>query len=115
MRIRITARHQKLSPQLKEYIEDKIQRMDRYYDRIVDCDVIIDMERNKETVEMNAKVYGQLLNVKTKDADATKAVDLCLDKLEGQLKKFKDKIKRRPHERMSVALVKAQETLAEGD
>ena len=115
MRIRITARHQKLSPQIKEYVEDKIQRMERFYDRIVDCDVIMDTEKNKETVEMNARVYGQLLNVKSKDADPTKAVDICLDKLEVQLKKFKSKMKNRPHERMSVALAKAQEIFAEGD
>ena len=109
MRIRMTSRHQKLVPKLKEYVEEKLDRLDRYYDRIIDCEVIMDKEKMYETVEVNIKVYGSRLNVKAKDADITKAVDNCMDKLEAQLKKFKSKLKKRTHVRMSTVLTESAE------
>jgi putative sigma-54 modulation protein len=109
MRIRMTSRHQKLVPKLREYVEEKLDRLDRYYDRIIDCEVIMDKEKMYETVEVNIKVYGSLLNVKAKDSDVTKAVDNCMDKLETQLKKFKSKLKKRPHVRMSTVLTEGAE------
>lgn len=109
MKIRITSRHQKLAPKLKGYVEEKLERLERYYDRIIDCDVILDKEKTAEKVEVNIKVYSTVINVKSKDADVTKAIDLCMDKLETQLKKFKDKMKKRPHVRMSEVLAEAEE------
>ncbi len=109
MRIRITSRHQKLAPALKEYVEEKLDRLERYYDRIIDCEVIMDKEKMYETIEVNIKVYSSLLNVKAKDADATRAIDDCMNKLETQLKKFKGKMKKRPHIRMSAVLAEREE------
>lgn len=93
MKIRITARHQKMSPKVKAYIEEKLEKLDRYHDHIIDCEVIVDKEKLKEVVEVNVKVFGKTINVKAKDADVTKATDLAMDKLEAQIKKFNDKIK----------------------
>ena len=109
MKIRITSRHQKLAPKLKGYVEEKLDRLERYYDRIIDCDVILDKEKTAEKVEVNIKVYSTVINVKAKDPDVTKAVDLCMDKLEVQLKKFKEKMKKRPHIRMSEILAETEE------
>lgn len=108
MKMRITSRHDKLSPNVKEYLEEKLARLDRYYDRIIDCEVITDTEKNRNVIELNVKVYSKVLNVKTKDEDVTKAIDLCVDKLETQLKKFKEKMKNRSHNRVSDALTEAE-------
>jgi putative sigma-54 modulation protein len=107
MNIRITSRHQKLSPKLREYVEEKIERMSRYFDRIIDCEVILSKEKLYEQVEINVKVYGTMLHVRTRDADPTKAIDQSLDKLETQLKKFKAKMKERPRIRMRDVLPEA--------
>jgi putative sigma-54 modulation protein len=100
MKVRITSRHQKLSPKLKEYVEEKIDRMSRYFDRIIDCEVILTREKLHQIVEVNVKVFRTVLHVRAQDADATKAIDECMDKLEVQVKKFKDKLKERPHVKM---------------
>lgn len=104
MKVRITSRHQKLSPRLREYVDEKIDRMSRYFDRIIDCEVILTREKLHELVEVNVKVYGTVLHVKAKDADPTKAIDLCMDKLEVQLKKFKDRLKEKPRVKMRDAM-----------
>lgn len=104
MRTRITSRHDKLSPDVKNYIEEKIGKLERFYDRIIDFEVIVNSEKLLHVFEMNVKVYSTTLHVKAKDTDITKAIDECVDKLEIQLKKFKDKIKSRPHQKISSAL-----------
>jgi putative sigma-54 modulation protein len=104
MKIRITSRHQKLSPSLKNYIEEKLERLEKYYDRIIDCEVTMESEKTRESVDVKLKVYGTTLHVKVKDVDVTKAIDKTMDKLEVQLKKFKAKIKRRPRVRVTETL-----------
>ncbi len=107
MKMRITSRHDKLSPKIKDYIEEKITKLDRFYDRIIDCEVIVDSEKLKQVIEMNVKVYSTVLHVTTKDADITKAIDLCVDKLEIQLKKFKEKMKQKTHKKVSEVIQEA--------
>lgn len=113
MRVRITSRHQKLSAQIKDYLEDKINRLEKYYDRIIDCEVILDSEKTKELVEINIKVYGTVLHVKAREMDVTKAIDTATDKLEVQLKKFKSKLRKRTHDRMTDVLNETESALAE--
>lgn len=108
MKTRITSRHDKLSPDVKDYIEEKISKIGRFYDRIIDCEVIISNEKLLHVFEMNVKVYSTTLNVKAKETDITKAIDQCVDKLEIQLKKFKDKMKSRPHRKVAEALEDAE-------
>lgn len=111
MKMRITSRHDKLSPKIKDYIDEKISKLDRFYDRIIDCEVIVDNEKLKHVIELNVKVYSTVLHVTTKDADITKAIDLCVDKLEIQLKKFKEKMKKKNHKKVSEIL-QDNETMA---
>jgi putative sigma-54 modulation protein len=108
MKMRITSRHDKISPKVKDYIEEKLARLDRYYDRIIDCEVITDAEKTKNVIEINMKVYSKVLNVKTKDVEITKAIDVCVDKLETQLKKFKEKMKERGHTKVSKTIAEAE-------
>ncbi len=104
MKIRITSRHQKLSASLRDYIEEKLERLEKYYDRIIDCEVIMDSHKTHELIDVNMKVSGSVLHVTVKDTDVTKAIDKTIDKLEVQLKKFKAKMKRRPHVRVAQTL-----------
>ncbi|MCB0834351.1 MAG: ribosome-associated translation inhibitor RaiA [Bacteroidetes bacterium] len=109
MKIRITARHEKLSPRVKQYLEEKLERLERYYDRIVDCETVFERVKSSEKVEIKIRVYGTLLVAKASSTDVTKAIDTAIDKLERQLKKFKDKIKSKPHVRMTESLAEVEE------
>ncbi|MFQ5824640.1 MAG: ribosome hibernation-promoting factor, HPF/YfiA family [bacterium] len=93
MRINFTARHFKAPEKLKEYAEKKVQRLKRYYDGIIDCEIILDYEKLNQVAEISAKVYGQRLVAIEKSEDIFKSIDLAVDKLERQLKKFKEKLR----------------------
>lgn len=109
MKTRITARQHKISDQVKGYLEEKLERLDRYHDHIIDCEVIFGSEKQNECVEINLKVYSKTLHVKTKAGDVTKAIDEAIDKIEAQLKKFNGKIKAHPHVKVGELLAEEEE------
>lgn len=91
MRINFTARHYKPSKRLKEYAQDEVKRLEKYYDGIIDCDIILDYQKDIQIAEIIIGVYGSKLTATEKTADIYKSIDFAVTKLERQLKKYKEK------------------------
>lgn len=100
MKVNITSRHYKAARKIKTYVSEKIEKVTRFHDRIVGCEVILERRHNQEVAEIRLKVSGKTLNIKEASEDMTKSVDLAVDRLERQLKKHKEKI--RDHDRQKV-------------
>jgi putative sigma-54 modulation protein len=95
MNISTTARHYDLAPALKDYAESKVQNLKRYFDHIVNANLIFSLEKYRHRVEITLHVNGRdFISVEESD-DMYAAVDGSIDKLERQLRRHKDKIKRR--------------------
>lgn len=102
MRINITARHYKASDKLKAFAETEVRRLKKYYDGIIDCDIILDYEKavnSLQIAEIAVKVYGQRLVVREKSEDIYKSIGAAVDKLERQIKKYKEKRHGHKHEK----------------
>ena len=95
MQIRMTTRHYKAPNNIREYVEKKVQRLDKYFDGIIDCDVTLSYEKLDQVAEFALNVQGQKLVVVEKSDDIYKCIDFGVDKLERQLKKYKNKLKER--------------------
>ena len=93
MENRITARHFDLTPELKEFVEKQISRLNRYFNHIIDCHIILDMEKSRATAELKVKVYGTILNSKESSFEMYASVEKVISKMEAQLKKYKGKLK----------------------
>lgn len=93
METRITARHFNLTPELKEFCEKQISRLERYFDHIIDCHLILDLEKSRMTAELKLKVHGTALNSKESSFDMHASVEKVLSKMESQLRKYKAKLK----------------------
>jgi putative sigma-54 modulation protein len=93
MRIRITARHFDLTEDLKSFAEKQIDKLERYFDNIIDSHLILDMEKSRMTAELKIKVYGTVLTSKYRSFDMYDSVEKVIDKMEAQLKKYKAKLK----------------------
>ena len=91
MRINFTARHYKPSERLKEYAVNEVKRLEKYYDGIIDCDIILDYQKDIQIAEIIIGVYGSKLTVTEKTDDIYKSIDVAVSKLERQLKKYKEK------------------------
>ena len=91
MRVNFTARHYKPSKRLKEYAQNEVKRLEKVYDGIVDCDIVLDYQKEIQIAEILINVYGSKLKVSEKTDDIYKSIDLAVQKLERQLIKYKEK------------------------
>ncbi len=101
MRITFTARHFKPSERLKDHAHKQVEKLKKYYDGILDIDIILDYIKQQQVAELIAKVYGNRLAVVEKSEDMYKSLDLAVDKMERQLKKYKDKLREFENQRIS--------------
>lgn len=101
MNLSITARHFKLKDDLKNYVEDKIKKLDRFYDNILDVEVVLGWEKLNRYAELRIRVYNKQIVIKEVSDEIRKSFDLALDRAERQLKKYKEKL-RQPAKPKSV-------------
>jgi len=93
MQIRTTARHFDLTDDLKNFAEKHIQKLGRYFNHIIDSHLILEMEKSRMTAELKVKVYGTVLTSKHRSFDMYDSVEKVIGKMEGQLKRYKERLK----------------------
>jgi putative sigma-54 modulation protein len=95
MNISTTARHYDLAPALRDYAEGKVQHLKRYFDHIVNAHLVFSLEKYRHKVEITLHVNGKDFVSEDESDDMYVSVDRSVEKLERQLRRHKDKIKRR--------------------
>jgi putative sigma-54 modulation protein len=93
MEIQITSRHEKASASLQETIAEEFGKLERYYDKITSCHVIIDSERGMDILEVVLTLAGHTVTAAAKAANIGKALDEAFMKVERQLEKISGKRK----------------------
>ncbi len=93
MQTSVTFKNLEPSDSLKDYVTNKLNRMDKLLDNPAEAQVVLSVEKIRHYTEIRLK--GDRLNIvcREKASDMYSAIDLALDKLEKQLKKQKEKIK----------------------
>ncbi len=95
MRINITFRHVESSDDLKEYAEQRLKKLKKYADGPMDVNVVLTVEKFRNTAEVVISGDGIRAAAKEMHEDMKAAIDLVSDKIEKQLKKFREKLKTR--------------------
>ena len=94
MNISITARKFKAHDTLKNFINGEVNSLEKFYDDILDVDVILSFQNSKDSLksaEIVIKVPGQTLTATEESEDFKKSVSAAIEKLSRQLKKLKTK------------------------
>jgi putative sigma-54 modulation protein len=91
MKINITSRHEKLTEGLKNHIEDKIQRVERYLGKIKEAHVILNFEKKVHLCEVTLAAKDLKLSAKATSRDMYQSIDAALGRLETQAQKQKEK------------------------
>jgi putative sigma-54 modulation protein len=101
MTIQFTARHFDARPELQEFAEDSVQRLTQMYDGIVSADIVFDQEPHGEgkIVEIGLLVARDKLFAKEQSNDFVASVNACIEKLERQLVRHKEKFIEARHAR----------------
>lgn len=92
MKLTTTARHFETSPELIEHIEERMRRLKRYFDHILNIDVIMSLEKFRHIAEVNMHVNGHDFTAKEVSEDMFSSIDLAAKSLERQIKKYKGKM-----------------------
>ncbi|PKN20514.1 MAG: ribosomal subunit interface protein [Deltaproteobacteria bacterium HGW-Deltaproteobacteria-6] len=100
MNISVTFRNSEGENWQKTYVEERIEKLKKYLDVPAEAHVIISTEKFRNVVEINLSANGWNVNAKEEDKDIHLAVDSCIDKIEKQLKKQKEKV--REHKAKSI-------------
>jgi putative sigma-54 modulation protein len=94
MQLNITFRHVEPSDALKAYVVEKVDRLKKYFDGLVEGHVILSLEKIRHTAEVILQANGIRVNAREETADFYSAVDNVAEKLERQLVRYKEKLKR---------------------
>ncbi|MDH4221972.1 MAG: ribosome-associated translation inhibitor RaiA [candidate division Zixibacteria bacterium] len=95
MKIKTTARHFTLDQELKDFAKGEIDRLDKFFDHIIDTHLILEAEGYRKKAELNLKVYGTVLSSQHSSDDFHTSIEGALDKMKRQLKKYKSKLRER--------------------
>lgn len=92
----LIGRNIEITDAMRSYAEDKLAKLDRFSDQIVDARVTMSYDERLGgepcKVEVQVHVAGGLVRAEERGADTYAAVDLVVDKLERQLKRFKGRL-----------------------
>lgn len=104
MQITFTARHFKASDNLRQYSEKEVLNLLKYSMNIVVCDIVLIKEKINKIVEITIKASNTILSAKETSEDFFKSIDLTVNKLERQLKKYKEKARQYSHDKINDVL-----------
>ncbi len=103
----VTSRHFKAHESLNLYAETAVAKLGHYYDGIIKCEVKLSFEKARNSLkvaEVIATVYKTKLTGMGKTDDFSKSIDVAVEKVLAQLRKYKDRL--REKNRMQVRQVR---------
>ena len=92
MQINVTGRHLEVTDAINAYVHEKMQRLERHFDIVLDVKVILSVEKLEHKAEATVHVNGHNLHAESKQEDMYAALDGLIDKLDRQVRKHKEKM-----------------------
>lgn len=93
MQYSVTFRHMEPSENLKEYSHDKLLRLEKYLDAVIDAEVVMTVEKFRHKAEVLVTSDGLKIKAEEETEDMYSAIDMVVDKLEKQVKRHREKQK----------------------
>jgi putative sigma-54 modulation protein len=93
MKISVTFRNKEGENWHKEYIDQRLKKLEKYLDTPVEARVVLSVEKFRNVAEVNLMTNGQNINAKEEAKDMYLAIDNAIEKIERQLKKRKIQMK----------------------
>ena len=97
MNVRIQSVKFDAADKLQDFIQQKVSKLDVFFDRIIDAEVILRLDKSETTenkvAEISLKVPGSDLFAKKQTKSFEESVDSCCEALRKQVIKKKEKVK----------------------
>ena len=92
MQINVSGHHVEVTPALREYVTNKLSKLQRHFDNITSTEVVLTVEKMIQKAEASIHVAGADLFAACESEDMYAAIDSLTDKLDRQLLKHKEKV-----------------------
>ena len=101
MQINLTGHHVEITDSLRNYVNEKMARLERHFDKVNDMHVILELEKLRHKAEAKVNMRGNTIFADAVEDDMYAAIDALIDKLDRQVKKHKEKITNHLHHKPS--------------
>jgi len=103
MNLTISGHHLELTPAIREHVQNKLERIKRHFDHVIDIAVILTVDKlpekeKRQKAEINLRLRGKDIHVESIAQDLYAAIDLLVDKLDRQVIKYKTKMQDHQHQ-----------------
>ena len=98
MRVTVIGKNINVTPALKEIVEKKISKLDKYFEPNVTARATLTVQKNSQIFEVTIPFNGVVLRCEESTDDMYKSIDLVENKLERQIRKQRTKLQRRNNE-----------------
>lgn len=92
MQLNVTGHQIDLTDSLQNYVEGKMERLERHCDIVTNVHVILSVEKLRHKAEATIHISGADVYADSEEEDMYAAIDCLVDKLDRQLKKYKEKL-----------------------
>ena len=102
MNLNLTGHHLEITPAIRAYVVNKLERVTRHFDHVIDVSVVLSVDKLQRIVEANVHVRGKEIHAESVDPDMYAAIDALADKLDRQVLKHKEKRAANRHEHAAI-------------
>ena len=93
MNLNLSGHHVDLTPALREYVHEKLKRVERHFDHLISAEIVLTVEKDRQKAEAT-------------EGDMYAAIDRLMDKLDRQTRRHKEKVRdhhqEEAHKRMTI-------------
>ena len=92
MQVNLTGHHVDLTSSMRDYVNSKMDRLERHFDIVQDIHVVLSVEKLRHKAEATLHINGGSVFADSVEEDMYAAIDALTDKLDRQVKKHKEKM-----------------------
>jgi len=115
MQVLVRGRNVDVTNALKEYVEKRVGKLEKFLDNLGEAQVTLSVENQSHKVEVTIPVNGMILRGEESTGDMYTSIDMVVDKLEKQIEKYKGKLIRRRGQSEKMAAEAVMEEDGAGD
>ncbi len=92
MQLDVSGHHVEITPALRRYVRNKLDRVSRHCDLVTDAHCILTVEKLRHKAEATISLNGGKIYADATEEDMYAAIDSLADKLDRQARKYKEKL-----------------------
>ena len=109
MNLNINGHHLEVTPAIRNYVIEKLDRVKRHFDHVIDASVTISVVKLVQKADVTLHVRGKDIHAESSHENLYAAIDALADKLDRQVLRHKDKLTNHNHTPMKHQVVEEAE------